>query len=83
MISHCESAKLSLGPKLDRIQPKRTRFRVVSEQEEAAMLAATCPNAKHPGKTPESDAQRRDTYDVLVSSLQLGARINESHNLRW
>lgn len=83
LINYCENKKLSAGPKVDRVQPKRTRFRVVSPAEEAAMLTATCPNAKYPGKTPKSDAQRQDNQDMLVCLLHLGARLNEAQNLRW
>jgi len=83
MINHCVREKMTPGPKLDRVQPKRTRFRVINEQEEAAMLAATSPDAIYPGKTPETDAQRQDNQDVLVCLLHLGARINEAHTLRW
>lgn len=71
------------GPKLDRVQSKRTRFRIINEQEEAAMLAATCPNAIYPGKTPKNDAHRQGNQDLLVCLLHLGARINEAQNLRW
>jgi len=83
LVNHCIERKMQAGPKLNRIKPKRTRFRVISEKEEALMLAATSPNAKYPGKTPESDAQRQDNQDVLICLLHLGARINEAHNLRW
>jgi integrase len=83
LVNYCESKKLSAGPKIDKVQPKRTRFRVVSPAEEAAMLAATCPNAKYPGKTAKSDAQRQDNQDMLVCLLHLGARLNEAQNLRW
>jgi integrase len=83
LINHCKANKLSPGPLLDRVQSKRTRFRIINEHEEAAMLAATCPNAKYPGKTPKSDAQRQDNRDLLVCLLHLGARINEAQNLRW
>jgi integrase len=83
LVNHCKANKLSAGPLLDRVQSKRTRFRIINEQEEAAMLAATCPNAKYPGKNPTSDAQRQDNQDVLVCLLHLGARINEAQNLRW
>lgn len=83
LVNHCKANKLSPGPLLDRVQSKRTRFRIITEQEEAAMLAATCPNAKYPGKTATSDAQRQDNQDVLVCLLHLGARINEAQNLRW
>lgn len=83
MINHCKENKLSSGPSLDRVQPKRTRFRVITEQEEAALLAATCPNAKYPGKNPINDARKQDNQDVLVCLLHLGARINEAQNLRW
>lgn len=83
LINHCERAKLSRGPRLDRLQQKRTRFRTITAEEEALMLAATSPDAKYPGKTPETDAQRLDNQDVLVCLLHLGARINEAHNLRW
>jgi integrase len=83
MINHCKDNKLSPGPKLDRVQSKRTRFRIINEHEEAAMLAATCPNAIYPGKTPKNDAHRQDNQDLLVCLLHLGARINEAQNLRW
>lgn len=83
LINHCKANKLSPGPKLDRVQSKRTRFRIITEQEEAAMLAATCPNAKYPGKNPLNDARKQDNQDLLVCLLHLGARINEAQNLRW
>jgi integrase len=83
LINHCKANKLTPGPTLDRVQPKRTRFRTINEQEEAAMLAATCPNAKYPGKNPVNDARKQDNQDVLVCLLHLGARISEAHNLRW
>lgn len=83
MINHCKENKLSAGPSIDRVQPKRTRFRIITEKEEAAMLAATCPNAKYPGKNPINDARKQDNQDLLVCLLHLGARINEAQNLRW
>jgi integrase len=83
MINHCKENKLSPGPNIDRVQPKRTRFRVITEREEAALLAATCPNAKYPGKNPINDARKQDNQDILVCLLHLGARINEAQNLRW
>jgi len=83
MINHCKENKLSPGPSLDRVQPKRTRFRIITEKEEVAMLAATCPNAKYPGKNPINDARKQDNQDLLVCLLHLGARINEAQNLRW
>jgi integrase len=83
LINYCERKKLSPGPKLERVKSQRTRFRVISLEEEAAMLAATCPNAKYPGKNPNTDAMRQDNQDVLVCLLHLGARINEAQNLRW
>ncbi|MCX7220958.1 MAG: hypothetical protein NTY70_19105, partial [Burkholderiales bacterium] len=83
LINHCKANKLSAGPNLDRVQSKRTRFRIITEQEEAAMMAATCPNAKYPGKNPINDARKQDNQDLLVCLLHLGARINEAQNLRW
>lgn len=83
LVNYCTDNKLSAGPKADKIKPKLTRFRIISEQEEAAMLAATCPTATYPGKNALSDAQRQDNQDVLVCLLHLGARINEAQNLRW
>lgn len=83
MINYCKDNKLSPGPKLDRVQSKRTRFRIINEQEEAVMLAATCPNAIYPGKTPKNDAHRQDIQDLLVCLLHLGALINEAQNLHW
>jgi len=83
LINHCKENKLSPGPTLDRVQSKRTRFRIITEQEEAAMLAATCPKAKYPGKNPINDARKQDNQDLLICLLHLGARINEAQNLRW
>lgn len=83
LINYCTDNKLSAGPKADKIKPKLTRFRIINDQEEAAMLAATCPTATYPGKNALSDAQRQDNQDVLVCLLHLGARINEAQNLRW
>ena len=83
LMNFCTGKRWSAGPKLDRVAPKRTRFRVISEQEEAAMLAATSPDAKYPGKNAATDAMRQDNQDILVCLLHLGARINEAQNLRW
>lgn len=83
LMNHCAQKRLSPGPKLDRIPQKPTRFRIITLEEEAAMLAATCPNAKYSGKSPVRDCQRQDNQDVLVCLLHLGARINEAQNLRW
>jgi integrase len=83
LINYCERNKLSAGPKADRVQAKPTRFRVITLEEEAAILAATCPHAKYPGKTPLNDSRRQDNQDVMVCLMHLGARINEAQNLRW
>lgn len=83
LVNYCVRKKLSPGPKLDRVQSKRTRFRVITVEEEAAMSAATCPHAQYPGKNPNTDAMRQDNQDILVCLLHLGARINEAQNLRW
>jgi hypothetical protein len=61
LINYCERNKLSAGPKADRVQAKPTRFRVISLEEEAAILAATCPHAKYPGKNPLNDSRRQET----------------------
>lgn len=82
LINHCEQANLSQSPRLDRLQQKRTRFRTIAAEAEALMLAATSPDAKYPGKTPETDGQRKDNQDVMACLLHLGARINKAHNLR-
>jgi integrase len=78
-----EPEKVSAGPKADRVQAKPTRFRVITLEEEAAILAATCPHAKYPGKNPLNDSRRQDNQDVMVCLMHLGARINEAQNLRW
>lgn len=83
LINYCEHKKLSPGPKLERVQSKPTRFRVITIEEEAAMLATTSPDVKYPGKNPATDRMRQDNHDVLVCLLHLGARINEAQNLRW
>lgn len=83
LVNYCAENQLSAGPKADKIKPKQTRFRIITEQEEAAILAATCPNTKYPGKNTQTDAMRQDNQDVLVCLLHLGARINEAQNLRW
>ncbi len=83
LMNYCAKKKLSPGPKLERIPQKATRFRIITPEEEAAMLAATCPDAKYPGKSPARDSMRQDNQDILVCLLHLGARINEAQNLRW
>jgi len=83
LINYCVRNKLSAGPKIDAIQQKRSRFRVITPQEEAAMLAATSPHVKYSGKNAAKDAQRQDNHDMLVCLLHLGARLNEAQNLRW
>jgi len=83
LVNYCVAQKLATGPKADKVKPKQTRFRIITEQEEAAMLAATCPAAKYPGKNAKTDAHRQDHQDLLVCLLHLGARINEAQNLRW
>lgn len=83
LINYCVDNRLTAGPKTDKVKQKPTRFRVITDQEEAAMLAATCPSAKYPGKNAQTDAMRQDNQDLLVCLLHLGARINEAQNLRW
>lgn len=83
LINHCSRKKLSAGPKIDRVKQKRTRLRIISAAEEAKLLAATCPNAKYPGKNVLRDAMRQDNQDIIVCLLHLGARISEAVNLRW
>lgn len=51
LINYCVSQRLTAGPRIDKVQQKLTRFRVITPDEEAAMLAATCHNASYPGKT--------------------------------
>lgn len=83
LYNYCKANKMTPGPKLDRVQSKRTRFRIITEQEEAAILAATDPSAKYPGKNPLNDERKQNNQDLLVCLLHLGARINEAQNLRW
>lgn len=83
LMNYCTSKKLSTGPKLERIPQKQTRFRIITIEEEAAMLAALSPNDMYPGKNAATDCRRRDNQDVLICLLHLGARINEAHNLKW
>lgn len=83
LMNYCAKNKLSPGPKLERMPQKPTRSRVITLEEEAAMLAATCPNAMYSGKSPTIDRMRQDNQDILVCLLHLGARINEAQNLRW
>ena len=81
--NYCTKKRLSPGPRLDPVKQTPTRFRVISVAEEAAMLAATSPDTKYPGKTPKVDVMRQDNQDILVCLLHLGARITEAHNLKW
>ena len=83
LVNYCIENKLSSGPKLDNVQRKATRKRVITLEEEAAMLAATCPNAKYPGKNATKDMQRQENQDMLTCLLHLGARLNEAQHLRW
>ena len=46
LVNHCERKGLSPGPKLDRIKQSPTRFRVITNEEEALLLAATSPAKK-------------------------------------
>ena len=83
LVNHCERKGLSPGPKLDRIKQSPTRFRVITNEEEALLLAATSPDTKYPGKNATFDAMRQDNQDIFVCLLHLGARISEAHNLLW
>jgi len=83
VINHCSRNRLSAGPRIERVKQKRTRLRIISLEEEAALLAATCPNAKYPGKNRLRDEMRQDNQDLLVCLLHLGARLSEATNLCW
>jgi integrase len=83
LVNYCVDKRLSPGPKLDRIKPALTRFRVVTLEEEAAILAQLSPHAKYPGKCAKVDGHRQDNHDLIVCLSHLAARITEASNLQW
>jgi integrase len=83
LVNYCVAKRLSPGPKLDRIKPPLTRFRVITLAEEAAILAQLSPDIKYPGKNAITDRCRQDNHDLIVCLSHLAARITEASNLLW
>jgi integrase len=83
LVNYCVDKRLSPGPKLDRIKPPQTRFRVITLEEEAAILAQLSPDIKYNGKNANKDRCRQDNQDLIVCLSHLAARITEATNLQW
>jgi integrase len=83
LVNYCVEKRLSPGPKLDRIKPALTRFRVITLEEEAAILALLSPDIKYKGKNANTDRCRQDNHDLIVCLSHLAARITEASNLQW
>ena len=83
LVNYCVQKRLSPGPKLDRIKPALTRFRVITLAEETAILAELSPDIKYIGKNANTDRCRQDNHDIIVCLSHLAARISEASNLLW
>lgn len=83
LVNYCVEKRFSTAPKLDRIKPALTRFRVITPEEEAAILALLSPNIKYKGKNATTDRCRQDNHDLIVCLSHLAARITEASNLQW
>jgi integrase len=83
LVNYCVDKRLSPAPKLDRIKPAQTRFRVITLAEEAAILAQLSPDIKYNGKNPNTDRCRQDNHDLIICLSHLAARITEASNLQW
>jgi integrase len=69
--------------KVESIKSIKTRFKVLTKDEEERLFEAIDPNAHYRGKNPIKTLQRQDNWDLLICLLDVGGRKNELHKLKW
>ncbi|MDC8770988.1 tyrosine-type recombinase/integrase [Roseateles albus] len=79
----CEEQGWTSGVKLKSMKQVKTRFRVLSKDEEQKLFHAIDPNVNFPGRNPIKIAQRQDNVDLLVCLLSMGCRLNEVQRMQW
>lgn len=71
------------GIKLPARKTKRTRMRVLTDEEEVQLLAALSPDQKYNGKCLKNDIAMQANQDLVICLLHSGARLTEISHMTW
>jgi len=83
MINSATSRGWVTGVKLPARKPKRTRMRVLTEEEEVQLLAALSPDQRYNGKCVKNDIAMQANLDMVICLLHSGARLTEISHMTW